>query len=245
MLRFILSFTWFISVVSTKVGIHGESSPTWRSKISARGGNVSPSSSSATMVKKKKKTATSQIDQPASRIQTSNSPVPSNATITQSNISSRSANKETSSTEHMPSLFMSPNESIYDKYAACVAATEGLRRSQEGKSKLREDETYLFRGRLPWNSFRITLKNSSAKINSEEEKRKHAQYILQSSKIIRSLGLTVSQFNQISREVARDISLKERVSVIILVMPFYSNFRHFHIVHQIKNRLWNKLSCTD
>jgi hypothetical protein len=128
-------------------------------------------------------------------------------------VSTQPTNKEKSS-EHMPSLFTSPNESIYDKYAACVAATEGLRRSQEEMHRAKEDQTSLSKRRFPWNPLRSQQKKSSSKYDSEQEKRKHAQYILQSGKIIRSLGLTVSQFNQISREVAKDIPLKDRVSLL-------------------------------
>ena len=45
----------------------------------------------------------------------------------------------------------------------------------------------------------------------EEYKRACAEYVLNSSKAINALGLSVTQFNQLGREVSKDKSLKEKV----------------------------------
>eukprot|EP00565_Helicotheca_tamesis_P005768 CAMPEP_0185728546 /NCGR_PEP_ID=MMETSP1171-20130828/3842_1 /TAXON_ID=374046 /ORGANISM="Helicotheca tamensis, Strain CCMP826" /LENGTH=375 /DNA_ID=CAMNT_0028397267 /DNA_START=174 /DNA_END=1301 /DNA_ORIENTATION=+ len=106
----------------------------------------------------------------------------------------------------MPSVFTTTNEQQYDRYAACLAATEGLRKARDlaiqktpsgkngGKSVLGGQK-----------------KGSTYGIDTLEYKRAQAQYLLQSTKVIRALGLTVSQFNQMGREIGNDESLKEKV----------------------------------
>jgi Domain of unknown function (DUF4168) len=94
---------------------------------------------------------------------------------------------------HMPSLF-GPEDAQYDRYAACLAATEGLRKIRDKviskKSKKfgqKEEET-------------------------EDEKRASAQYVVNSEKILQALGMSVGQFNQLGRQVSQDANLKEKVS---------------------------------
>jgi hypothetical protein len=51
---------------------------------------------------------------------------------------------------------------------------------------------------------------------NEEYKRAYAEYVLNSSKAINALGLSVTQFNQLGREVSKNRDLKEKVSILIL-----------------------------
>jgi hypothetical protein len=92
--------------------------------------------------------------------------------------------------DRMPSLF-SQSESQYDRYAACLAATEGLRRIRdkelaEAKRKKSEEQT-------------------------DAQKRIAAEYAHNSAKVLNALGLSVSQFNQLGRLASQDDRLKEKV----------------------------------
>ena len=93
--------------------------------------------------------------------------------------------------QRMPSLF-APDETDYDRYAACLAATESLRR-------LRDKST-------------AESKQLSGTEATDEQKRIRAEYIINSSKVLKALGMSVSQFNQVGRQVNQDESLKEKVS---------------------------------
>jgi len=93
--------------------------------------------------------------------------------------------------ELMPTLF-GPEDSQYDRYAACLAATEGLRKMKEKAV-----------GRKP--------KFGKKETETEDEKRANAEYVLNSSKIVEALGMSVSQFNQLGRQVNQDPNLKDKV----------------------------------
>lgn len=131
----------------------------------------------------------------------------------------------------MPSLFTSADEIQYDTYAACLAATESLRRMRDSKAKNRKGTAVSPSSFLEGNSWKSLLNrvgsagvgNSSdgsndvkslspvAGTGNEEHKRACAEYVLNSSKAIKALGLSVSQFNQIGREISKNTSLKEKV----------------------------------
>jgi Domain of unknown function (DUF4168) len=96
--------------------------------------------------------------------------------------------------ETMPSLF-GPEEAQYDRYAACLAATEGLRRLRDKK---------LGNRRFLRDTDEMT--QAQRRINSE--------YVLNSSKVLEAMGMSVSQFNQLGRQVGADPELKEKVRVI-------------------------------
>eukprot|EP00545_Synedropsis_sp_CCMP1620_P003665 CAMPEP_0119013210 /NCGR_PEP_ID=MMETSP1176-20130426/8152_1 /TAXON_ID=265551 /ORGANISM="Synedropsis recta cf, Strain CCMP1620" /LENGTH=276 /DNA_ID=CAMNT_0006966275 /DNA_START=28 /DNA_END=858 /DNA_ORIENTATION=+ len=91
--------------------------------------------------------------------------------------------------EAMPSLF-GPEEAEYDRYAACLAATEGLRRLRDkklgGRLRVRGEPT-------------------------EAQKRATAEYVMNSSIILETMGMSVSQFNQLGRQVGDSAQLKEKV----------------------------------
>jgi len=142
----------------------------------------------------------------------------------------------TPSYDQMPTLFTS-EESIYDKYAACLAATESLRRVRDSKLEKKKFRTAVNvdADRSGWKSLLKGDSNSysssganSGNINSnmggkahneqnekqqqqEEYKRSCAEYVLNSSKVIKALGLSVSQFNQLGREIQKNRGLKEKV----------------------------------
>lgn len=120
----------------------------------------------------------------------------------------RSLQSTTGSTR-MPSLFMKPEEYYLDKYAACLAATEGLR-------KLRDSVTSSYsRSSNPLNAVMGLFSDGSERSKYDSRYRQAcAEFVVNSSKVIRALGLTVAQFNQIGREVSSDPVLKEKVSLV-------------------------------
>lgn len=96
---------------------------------------------------------------------------------------------------YMPSLF-GPEDAQYDRYAACLAATEGLRKIRD---KLINKKSKKF---------------SKKEEETEDEKRASAQYVVNSEKILQALGMSVGQFNQLGRQVNQDENLKEKVSYL-------------------------------
>eukprot|EP00571_Detonula_confervacea_P017641 CAMPEP_0172312276 /NCGR_PEP_ID=MMETSP1058-20130122/17104_1 /TAXON_ID=83371 /ORGANISM="Detonula confervacea, Strain CCMP 353" /LENGTH=401 /DNA_ID=CAMNT_0013025687 /DNA_START=9 /DNA_END=1214 /DNA_ORIENTATION=+ len=137
---------------------------------------------------------------------------------------SRSSTKRSSSTgaaaavegDTMPSIFRIPSEEKYDRYAAALAVTEGLRRVRDAEIARAEDS----KTKKSWmGSISSGDKdNSKAKGKStqdqleEAKKRAESAFLLLSTKAVKSLGMSVTQFNQIGREVTSDPALKERVS---------------------------------
>ncbi|KAL7568826.1 hypothetical protein ACA910_007239 [Epithemia clementina (nom. ined.)] len=105
--------------------------------------------------------------------------------------------------DQMPSLFTSEEE-VYDRYAACLAATEGLRRirdrdlAEELQKSQQDDES------TP------TLDDFIAQ--QAKNRRKIAQtYIRNSGKVLRAMGMTVKQFNELGGEISQDTKLKGKV----------------------------------
>ena len=152
----------------------------------------------------------------------------------------------------VPTLFPSANETKYDRYAACLAATEGIRRArdvvasssnavvaaarQEGTSAVSEraDVTNevmsdsrnsllarigrpltlaLGGGKAKQASIYSSPSSSSVSKPVDEEtfRRVSVSYVLQAAKVVRGLGLTIPQFNQLGREVGSNPALKEKV----------------------------------
>jgi len=126
----------------------------------------------------------------------------------------------------MPSLF-NEYEVQYDKYSSCLAATEGLRRARDSKLSKKSSKFSAVNvdagisSSSPWSLLpgRGSSSSSSGQGVSEEgltkgdeeSKRAYAQYVLDSAKVIKSLGLSVSRFNQLGREISNDVTLKEKV----------------------------------
>lgn len=92
----------------------------------------------------------------------------------------------------MPSLF-GPEEAQYDRYSACLAATEGLRRLRDKKMGGRR----FIRGGDDLN---------------EQQQLITTEYVLNSSRVLEAMGMSVSQFNQLGRQVGGSPELKEKVS---------------------------------
>ena len=100
-----------------------------------------------------------------------------------------------SETDQMPSLF-DPSENEYDKYAACLAATEGLRRIRD--RNLASDST-----------------------DKETQKRIATQYVQNCGKVLRSLGMSIGEFNSLGKEISKNEQLKEKVSDTCLISSSY------------------------
>jgi hypothetical protein len=109
----------------------------------------------------------------------------------------------------MASLF-SPSEVLLDRYSACVAATEPLRANRDARiHRSLPAVQRLFQAKDP-----STGKGLCTPRNVRlypQAKTLCTQHIVNSSKVIKSLGLTVAQFNQVSRKVKADPLLRERV----------------------------------
>lgn len=123
-----------------------------------------------------------------------------------------------SGSDQMPCLF-GPDEAQYDRYAACLAATEGLRRLRE-KAAVKKS--------------RFFKKGEE----TEDEKRANAEFVLHSGNIVESLGMSVAQFNQIGRKVMEDSKLKEKVSHLprcgpTFLLVFFGNLsQHWQVMEQ-------------
>lgn len=113
----------------------------------------------------------------------------------------------------IPTLFQLPEENTYDRYAACLAATEGLRNVRERELSKVKERRGLFDGLLS----RKTHSNSEAEVRAE------SKYILNSSKVIKALGMTIPQFNQVGREVMGNEELKEKVMEQAYIYRLSSN----------------------
>ena len=152
----------------------------------------------------------------------------------------------------VPTLFPSANETKYDRYAACLAATEGIRRARDvvasssnavvaaarqgGTSAVSEradvanevmsdSRNSLFArigrpltlalggGKAKQASIHSSPSSSSVSKPVDEEtfRRVSVSYVLQAAKVVRGLGLTIPQFNQLGREVGSNPALKEKV----------------------------------
>jgi hypothetical protein len=96
-------------------------------------------------------------------------------------------------TDQMPSLF-SNSELEYDKYSACLAATEGLRRIRD-RSLAAE----------------VQAAGGTGTDMKEAEKHINAQYVQNSGRVLRALGMTVAEFNALGRQISQDEHLKEKV----------------------------------
>ena len=88
--------------------------------------------------------------------------------------------------DQMPCLF-GPEEVDFDRYAACLAATEGLRRIRD--TQLADEQSK----------------------NPEAERHITAQYVQNSGKMLKSLGMSVPRFNELGRRISKDEALKEKV----------------------------------
>jgi Domain of unknown function (DUF4168) len=103
--------------------------------------------------------------------------------------------------DQVPKLFQCKSDEIYDRYAACLAATEGLRRLRDQVIQNQEDPAL--------SPSKETFQ--STKSMREAKKLAMASYVENASKVIESMGMPVSEFNVIGRKVCKDSALKEKV----------------------------------
>jgi hypothetical protein len=103
----------------------------------------------------------------------------------------------------MPSLF-TREQGVYDKYAACLAATEGLRRLRDQDLAQEVQQASISA---------ITSTGGGMGI-SEAQKQITAQYVQNAGKVLKALGMSINQFNELGRQIAQDNNLKERVSEV-------------------------------
>ena len=122
----------------------------------------------------------------------------------------------------MPTIFNRPEEAQYDTYAACLAATESLRRLRDsaiGKIKKSSSAVNADDSDTSWKSYlsKDGSQEDGSQTGTDKEilKRAYAEYVLNSSKAINALGLSVTQFNQLGREIRKDKELKEKVCSLI------------------------------
>ena len=139
----------------------------------------------------------------------------------------------------MPSVFRE-EEVAYDRYAACLAATEVLRQTRDNtiqrgdesgrQSQQQQDEgdglcnpiAQLCAKLNPYsNSSDGKKKNTPIGASSDQPvdknsmvyKQANAQYLINASKVIKALGLSVAQFNSLSREVNANEIMREKVGL--------------------------------
>jgi hypothetical protein len=109
----------------------------------------------------------------------------------------------------IPSLFQGDSDIIYDRYAACLAATEGLRRIR--------DQTLQSQQQKSINDPLFSKKNIR-----EAKEWATAVYAENASKVVEAMGMPVSQFNAIGKIVCNDASLKQKVSELLrCLVKFY------------------------
>jgi Domain of unknown function (DUF4168) len=101
----------------------------------------------------------------------------------------------------MPSLFPL-EETLFDRYAACLAATEGLRRIRD--RDLAEEVN--LRG------FGASSTSGSGSSIYDAERQISLQYVQNSERVLRALGMSVNQFNDLGKQITQDEKLREKVS---------------------------------
>lgn len=98
----------------------------------------------------------------------------------------------------VPSLFQSEADIVYDRYAACLAATEGLRRIR--------DQTFQSQQQQCTNDPLYNKRNAR-----EAMQWANTVYAENASKVIEAMGMPVEQFNSIGKIVCSDATLKQKV----------------------------------
>lgn len=125
----------------------------------------------------------------------------------------------TTGSTQMPTLFFTPTEADLDRYSACLAAAEGLRRARDAgatSSRVKRALQDIDSGKLDaTNTSKNKDKERMMKKWSADERKEfdtlRASYALNTAKMVRSLGLSVARFNQLGKVVGSDTVLKERV----------------------------------
>jgi Domain of unknown function (DUF4168) len=106
------------------------------------------------------------------------------------------------SESRMPSLFPL-EETVFDRYAACLAATEGLRRIRD--RDLAEEVNLRGFGASS------TPSSSGGSSIYDAERQINLQYVQNSERVLRALGMSVNQFNDLGKQITQDEKLREKV----------------------------------
>ena len=96
----------------------------------------------------------------------------------------------------MPSLFPDEDED-FDMYAACLAATEGLRRIRDTEMAAALE----------------AIKQGDDRPLDEAKQEINMKYARGSARVLRSMGMPVKKFNDLGRAIAKDPELKKKVRV--------------------------------
>lgn len=143
---------------------------------------------------------------------------PASATAASTTSTNPGSGLLTTGSTQMPTLFFTPTEADLDRYAACLAAAEGLRRARDAgvaSSRVRRALQDIDSGKLDASTSKNKAKDRMMKRWSADERKEfdtlRASYALNTAKMVRSLGLSVARFNQLGKVVGSDPVLKERV----------------------------------
>jgi Domain of unknown function (DUF4168) len=98
----------------------------------------------------------------------------------------------------VPSLFSNANDEKYNKYAACLAAMEGIRRIRD----------------LEITSIRRRRSSKNCIRDNREEKRIQSQFIKNSKQIMDLHSLSPKQFTSLSKKLMYDEALKQKVIIL-------------------------------
>eukprot|EP00523_Entomoneis_sp_CCMP467_P008813 CAMPEP_0168736340 /NCGR_PEP_ID=MMETSP0724-20121128/9810_1 /TAXON_ID=265536 /ORGANISM="Amphiprora sp., Strain CCMP467" /LENGTH=326 /DNA_ID=CAMNT_0008783535 /DNA_START=42 /DNA_END=1023 /DNA_ORIENTATION=+ len=137
--------------------------------------------------------------------------------------------------DRMPSLF-SDEEELYDRYAACLAATEGLRRIRD------RDLADLFQ--TTQNSVALGEPVLPPEEQARRRKRIVQSYIQNSGKVLRAMGMPVKQFNELGREIAQSEKLKGRImeQAYLYRMAATINMDRSHFIDSDDNEVGSSVS---
>jgi hypothetical protein len=105
----------------------------------------------------------------------------------------------------VPSLIQSEtDENIYDRYAACLAAIEGLRRIRDQTLQAQQQQ-------CNHDPLLCTKRNIR-----EAKEWATAIYAENASKVVEAMGMPLEQFNTIGKIVCNDAALKRKVWILVL-----------------------------
>jgi Domain of unknown function (DUF4168) len=129
----------------------------------------------------------------------------------------------------IPTLF-EEDDAIYDRYAACLAATEGLRRYRnEQLAKLPSRSVPLSKQSNATNTS-ASRKRSSGISRKRAQAKILASYARDSTKLLNSLNLlTLDEFNAVGRKLQRDASLKAKVCSIKYCFALCEVFTYVYV----------------
>ena len=100
------------------------------------------------------------------------------------------------------SFFKFETDICYDRYAACLAATEGLRRIRDQTLQAQQQHF-------------INDSSFSKRKIREVKQWATAVYAENASKVIEAMGMPIEQFNALGKIVCNDVTLKQKVCILV------------------------------